>query len=284
MKNGGISRFIEWVNNGGSEDDETFFEFRKRKINRSLPINKLDKKKLRRLYQCVSIIICSIFVLTMLFVVNDLPVFGNENNPAFNNVSKRYIEAGTEETGATNIVAAMILDYRAFDTFGESNVLFLAVISVLMLLLGEIKEERKFLRLNNQILQRFAAIICPIIGIYGIYIIFNGHISPGGGFSGGAVIGAALILLDTAFGSEMIHRFLNLKIFTLLSATSLLIYCVCKSYSFFTGGNHLHSIIPKGIPGNIFSGGLILPLNICVGLIVSCTLYGFYALFTRGDI
>ena len=41
---------------------------------------------------------------------------------------------GIAETGAINFVAGMILDYRAFDTFGESNVLFMAVIAVLMLL------------------------------------------------------------------------------------------------------------------------------------------------------
>ena len=38
--------------------------------------------------------------------------------------SPSYLEQGIEETGAINFVAGMILDYRAFDTFGESNVLF----------------------------------------------------------------------------------------------------------------------------------------------------------------
>ena len=39
-----------------------------------------------------------------------------------------------QETGAVNIVTGMILDYRAFDTFGESNVLFIATVTVLILL------------------------------------------------------------------------------------------------------------------------------------------------------
>ncbi|MFR1213540.1 MAG: hypothetical protein ACLSCV_01060 [Acutalibacteraceae bacterium] len=40
----------------------------------------------------------------------------------------------------------------------------------------------------------------------------------------------------------------------------------------------------KGIAGAILSGGFILPLNICVGIIVAFTMYGFYALFSKGDL
>ena len=50
------------------------------------------------------------------------------------------------------------------------------------------------------------------------------------------------------------------------------------------GANGLDNHIPKGIPGAILSGGLILPLDIAVGLVVCCTMYGFYSLFRRGRI
>jgi len=65
---------------------------------------------------------------------------------------------------------------------------------------------------------------------------------------------------------------------------SLGFYCLAKSYSFFTGANHLHSIISPGTPGNILSGGLILPLNVAVGLVVCCTMYSFYMYFRRGEL
>jgi hypothetical protein len=48
------------------------------------------------------------------------------------------------------------------------------------------------------------------------------------------------------------------------------------------GANHLPSGIPLGTPGAILSSGLILVLNICVGLVVTCTMYAFYALFRKG--
>ena len=66
--------------------------------------------------------------------------------------------------------------------------------------------------------------------------------------------------------------------------SALSFYCLAKSYSFFTGANHMENMIPNGTPGAIISSGLILPLNICVGLVVSCTIYAFYALFRKGGL
>ena len=59
-------------------------------------------------------------------------------------------------------------------------------------------------------------------------------------------------------------------------------YCCAKSYSFFTGANHLPSGIPLGTPGAILSSGLIFYLNICVGLVVACTMYAFFVMFRKG--
>ena len=78
--------------------------------------------------------------------------------------------------------------------------------------------------------------------------------------------------------------FFTIKTLTYISVACLLTYCGCKSYSFFTGANPVGWEIPKGTPGALLSSGFILPLNICVGLVVACTMYGFYALFTKGEI
>ena len=126
--------------------------------------------------------------------------------------------------------------------------------------------------------------LVPPIIIFGIYVVLNGHLSPGGGFSGGAIIGAALILYLNAFGFKKTERFFTMKTFKGVTFAALSFYALSKSYSFFTGANHLESHIPLGTPGNILSSGLILPLNICVGLVVACTMYGFYALFRKGDL
>ena len=126
--------------------------------------------------------------------------------------------------------------------------------------------------------------LLALLFLFGIYVVLNGHISPGGGFSGGAIIGAGFVLYASVNGQQKMQRFLDYKMFVRINVTCLLTYCILKGYSFFTGANHLPNIIPKGIPGALLSGGLILPLNICVGMIVACTIYGFYALFTKGEI
>ena len=242
------------------------------------------------LYSGLSVLTCIVIVSLLLATVSELPPFGHERNPANNEVIRRYVEHGGHETGAQNIVAGLILDYRAFDTFGESAVLFTAAVSVLMLL-GASRTNKKskkklFMRphsLEEPILRGVASLSIPAILMMGCVVVINGHLSPGGGFSGGAILSTALILAANAYGFGRVHEFFNERTFIISSSTALMIYALSKGYSFFTGANHLHSIIPKGTIGNILSAGLILPLNICVGLIVAGTLYAFYALFSEGD-
>ena len=249
----------------------------------------------RRFYQVMSVLLCLTIIFVLLWTIAYLPVFGNAGNPDNNEVSARYIEKGVEETGALNYVTGMILDYRAFDTFGESCVLFIASCCVLALLridavsrdeqtrkrLDE-ANDRLFEPKNDIILQKCACILVPFIMIFGVYIILNGHLSPGGGFSGGAVLGSGLILYLNAFGFRKTERFFTETVYRRITLCALTFYCVAKSYSFFTGATHLESGIPLGTPGAILSSGLILPLNICVGLVVDCTMYAFYTLFRKG--
>lgn len=248
-----------------------------------------------KVYKVASVLICLSIIAILLYTVSFLPPFGNPNDPDNNIVSQVYLEEGMHETGAVNIVTGMILDYRAFDTFGESNVLYIAACTVLILLRIDAKrgkkseeleeaehDEKMFEPKNDLVLQKIATILVPPIILFGVYVVLNGHISPGGGFSGGAIIGAGLILYLNAFGFEKTQRFFTMKTFRNVTFGALTFYALSKSYSFFTGANHLESGISAGVPGRILSAGLILPLNICVGLVVACTMYAFYALFRKG--
>jgi len=240
-------------------------------------------------YRVVSVVCCVALIGILLLAVSYLPPVGSDNNPANNEVVDKYIEDGIADTGAVNVVTGMILDYRAFDTFGESNVLFIATCVVLGLLKTspdkqkkDAERERHYEPKDDSILQKITFALFPVILVFGIYILFNGHLSPGGGFAGGAIIGAGLILYANAFGFEKLSRFFTEKTYKTISFCALTFYCLAKSYSFFTGANHLPSFIPLGTPGNLISAGLILPLNICVGMVVACTMYAFYTLFKKG--
>ena len=248
-------------------------------------------------YRLTAVFICLGLIMLLLNTAANLPPYGDPDNPVNNEVSQRYIEQGMQETGAVNIVAGMILDYRAFDTLGESNVLFIAACTVLVLLrlapsrdgkptteqLEAEADDRMYEPKNDLILQHQANILVPLILLFGIYVIMNGHISPGGGFSGGAIMGAGLILYLNAYGFKKTERFFTFKTFRIVSLCALSFYALSKAYSFFTGANHLPSIITPGTPGMLFSAGLIPYLNIAVGLVVCCTMYAFYTLFRKGD-
>ena len=255
-----------------------------------------ERRGFYRIYTAVAVISCVALIGVLLFAVSLLPTYGKEN-PRMVEVSTRYLEHGLEETGAVNIVAGMILDYRAFDTLGESHVLFTALLCVMILLLKDeknmdsqyedyylISQDAYFDVSKDTIMQKIGMVILPSIFVFGFYILLNGQNGPGGGFSGGAVMGAAMIIFASAFGFERVDRFFTMKASLIITFVSLGFYCIAKGYVFFMGANHLENHIPKGIPGAILSGGLILPLNIAVGFVVACTMFGFYSLFRRGSI
>ncbi|MDN6194454.1 MAG: hypothetical protein L0J48_04085 [Alkalibacterium sp.] len=112
-----------------------------------------------------------------------------------------YFTAGfLAETGAQNAVAAIYLDYRVFDTLLEALMLLVSVMEVINVSWAhkEAKqyslEEELFNRKDNsEIVIRMVGAIYPFVLLIGLYTIFNGHISPGGGFQGGVILATALI-------------------------------------------------------------------------------------------
>ena len=246
-----------------------------------------------RLYRLGAAVLAIGLAALLLATVSYLPAFGDVSAPENNGVARRYIEQGLKETGAVNVVAGMILDYRAFDTFGESCVLFIAMCCVVMLLRVDKDEDphsqavedmsdRHYEPRHDAVLQLAARVLAPLIIILGIYVVLNGHLSPGGGFSGGAIIGTGLILCLTAFGFERTGRYMTERLIKWLTVGALGFYCAAKSWSFYTGANHLDSFIGPGVPGAILSAGLIPYLNVCVGVVVACTMYCFYVMFRKG--
>ena len=253
-----------------------------------------ERRAFRVWYGVVAAACCLTLAAVFLYMTAHITAYGSDN-PRTHVIADRYIEKGTEETGAVNAVAGMILDYRAFDTLGESHVLFTALIAVMIMLRADgrnmragqedyyrIRFEKYYPTERDPILRLTGTVHGCLILLFGIYILLNGHLGPGGGFSGGAVLGTGLIILASAAGDRAMDRFLTAKRFQAASVCALAFYCLAKGYVFFTGANGLENHIPKGTPGNILSAGLILPLDIAVGFVVGLTMFGFYSLFRRG--
>ena len=68
-----------------------------------------------------------VFLIFGYFCMKDLPQFGSPTM----RIAQRFLSEGLRETGATNLVSSIVLDYRAYDTLGEATILFTAVIAVL---------------------------------------------------------------------------------------------------------------------------------------------------------
>ncbi len=290
-------QFAAWVN--GADSDTPVVTPEEKRAARPHPLRflhgMLSEKNEMRVYHIFSVVMCLVFTGTLLLTVLYLPTFGGAGNPTENEVMERYVEKGIEEVGATNLISNIILVYRGFDTFGESCVLFLAATCVMILLrkdeknttaydLAERAEDAEIeSEENTTVLRSVVRMLMPVILLFGVYVLLNGHLSPGGGFSGGAILGAGLILFENAFG-EKVRRFMSEHVYHFIKVAALYFYGFTMIYVFFTGANGLHSIIGTGIPGMIFSAGVIMPINVAVGLEVACTMYAFYAFFSKGEL
>lgn len=85
-----------------------------------------------------------LFLTGVLFYAStDLPTVGDPEAPASTHVSPRYIEQGYEETGAPNLVTAVLADYRSYDTLGEAVVIFTAGVGAVLILLKSRKSDDK---------------------------------------------------------------------------------------------------------------------------------------------
>ena len=137
--------------------------------------------------------------------------------------------------------------------------------------------------MTTPIIKTIANGLLPVLWVFSIYIMLFGHLSPGGGFSGGSLLGAALILDRhvngaASFGMRMGHRKLMR-----LAVAAICLYTLLKGQSFLFGVLHQTGLpVPLGVPGNLLSGGLILPLNLLVGVLVSVSFYVIATLFEEG--
>jgi multisubunit Na+/H+ antiporter MnhB subunit len=83
----------------------------------------------------VSVVLVFVIFLAGIRVFETMPAFGL---PLFvtatDTASYAYIRQGLEKTGAANLVSAVILDYRAYDTLGEATVLFTSILGAAVIL------------------------------------------------------------------------------------------------------------------------------------------------------
>jgi multicomponent Na+:H+ antiporter subunit B len=102
---------------------------------------------------------------------------------------------------------------------------------------------------DNLIIQTAVRLLVPFIQLFGLYVIVHGHYSPGGGFQGGVVLGASIILLALAYDLKTSLRFMSERANTILGNTGALIFIGIGILCAVLGGKFLdYSALDRIIP------------------------------------
>jgi multicomponent Na+:H+ antiporter subunit B len=214
----------------------------------------------------ISFILIAIIAAGIFFSLEEMPFGATKSR-----VREYYLDNGIKQTGATNIVTSVVVNYRGFDTLGEVTVLFLASIGLSAILYRKKEEKRKKRRKSSLILYTGCRFLFPLILLFGSYIFIHGHLTPGGGFQGGAIIASGFLLtMLGCWGWEGIDR----NRFKITESLSGLAFVVVGLLGLLYGGYFLFNYLPKGIPNQLFSAGIIPLIYIAIGFKVGSEIAG----------
>jgi multicomponent Na+:H+ antiporter subunit B len=192
-------------------------------------------------------------------------------NKDVNNESTQiiYNETKNPESGSANYVTSIIANYRALDTLGEITVLFIAAAG-LAFVLGDHNKNNAFASHASFIVKTGVKILFPLLFLLGIYIIIHGHLTPGGGFQGGAVIATAILLKFLAYKDYK----LNHTGLTILESFAGISFLIIGLIGLYTDGSFLTNFLANGTIGTLFSAGVIPIIYILIGIKVGAELSG----------
>jgi multicomponent Na+:H+ antiporter subunit B len=118
----------------------------------------------------------------------------------------------------------------------------------------------------------------PAVVIFGLYVIMHGHLTPGGGFQGGAVVATAVALVIVAYSYEEIQGMLSKFLLQLQESGGLLMFGgvalialglgTTYFFNFLANSGLLFGMsVPFGPnPGELNTAGVLPLMNIAVGI------------------
>jgi len=193
---------------------------------------------------------------------------GSMENPE--TVSAFYLKKAPEDLHVANTITAVVVNFRGFDTLGEVTVLFLAATGLASILYRkEDEEEEERISIGSSSLVRTGAkILFPLILVLGLYVFIHGHLTPGGGFQGGAIIATGFLLMLVTY--KRFHT--NHNIMVWLESIAGLAFVGIGLYGLFSYGSFLQNTGWTGNLNDLVSGGLIPLIYIFIGIKVATEL------------
>jgi multicomponent Na+:H+ antiporter subunit B len=177
------------------------------------------------------------------------------------------------ERHVSNVVAAVVFDYRGFDTLGEEFMLFAAVMGV-ALLLREARDEgeRPEDAVRSEAIGAVGlALVGPMV-VVGLYVVAHGYLTPGGGFQGGVATAAGLVLLYAAGRYSSYREASPRALVDLSEGVGAGAYAAVGVAALIAGGLYLENVARLGESGTLAAGGTIPILNAASGLEVTAAL------------
>jgi multicomponent Na+:H+ antiporter subunit B len=184
-------------------------------------------------------------------------------------------------------VTAVLADYRGYDTLGETAVILTAGLAVLLLLPGAagIGRESATIQYHNPIVEGVARLLVPFVQLFALYVITHGHYGPGGGFQGGVILAASMLLLRLTLGEKEEHRRFSPVAATSTAVAGMLIYAIAGLLPMMTGGAFLdYARLPiGGLEGRDLRYLGILIVETGVGMVVWGTLVTIFDHLLGGE-
>jgi multicomponent Na+:H+ antiporter subunit B len=192
-------------------------------------------------------------------------LLGYAPDTELNTTARYYAERTAPDIGAANIVTAIVVTYRGLDTLGEVTVLFLAA-AILGLVLARERRQAQVKRdlvPVGELLATGSRLLVPLIMLLGVYVFVNGHLTPGGGFQGGAIIASGVLLLLLAAPRR---RFGHAVIASVESLAGVFYVGIGVLGLVLAGGFLDNRFLPVGELGALFSAGAIPLIYSLIGL------------------
>ncbi|MDD5044818.1 MAG: MnhB domain-containing protein [Candidatus Omnitrophica bacterium] len=125
------------------------------------------------------------------------------------------------------------------------------------------------------IVKTITRLIVGLVLLFGIYIVLHGHLSPGGGFSGGVIVALSFVLMMLAFGEDVAVAKISRNLASNLESIGALMFLFIAILGFL-GGSFFLNILSTGTPFKLFSAGTIILSNISIGIKVGIGLFAIF--------
>ena len=211
--------------------------------------------------------------LVLAVALHGLPGVGDPHGPNARSVPVVL----AKERHAANAVNGVTYDLRATDTLGEELILFVAALGAAVLLRagrgeqggGDTEDDTPP---TSGALRVVGAVLVGPVLVLGGYVVTHGHLTPGGGFQGGVILAAALLLVYAAGQLVALERVRPIDLVEAVEATGALAFALVALGGLIFSGALLANFLATGTLGELLSAGTIPVLSVATGIEVTAAL------------